>query len=156
MPSTEQAPPPSPAALLAVLGSGLGGLFLLVVPFLPFARTYGGGELDFLAGEVRPRFDEPAGWLFVIAGAVAVLLPVLALAVRNPAWLLGTLVPGLTAIGLTLWFVTQRLPEYARLGLGVDLETGGMLCYAAGPLLVASTIPAFVVTRARLRAQAPT
>ncbi|GIJ48927.1 hypothetical protein Val02_58130 [Virgisporangium aliadipatigenens] len=152
MPSTEQAPPPSPAALLAVLGSGIGGLILLAVPFVPFARVYG----DWLVSDVRPRFDEPAGWVCVLAGVVAVLLPVLALALRNPAWLLGALVPGLAAIGLTLWFVTQRLPAYTRLNMSVDLRVGGMLCYAAGPLLIASTIPAFIVTRARLRAQDPT
>jgi hypothetical protein len=147
MPSTEQAPPPSPAALLAVLGTGLGGLLLSAVPLLPFARTDGG--LAALRGEVHL----PAGWIIGLAGAVALLLPALALTRRNPAWLLGALLPGLVSVGMTGWFVSQRLPEYARLGLSVDLAIGGMLCYAAGPLLIASTIPAFVVTRARLRGQ---
>jgi hypothetical protein len=153
MPSMEQAPPPSPAALLAVLGSVLGGLFLLAVPFLPFAHR--SGDTEWLNGPLYAGFGEPAGWICVVGGLVALTLPALALALRNPAWLLAAPLPALVAIGMTLWFVTHLLPLYARLGVTVDLGVGGMLCYAAGPLLIASAVPAFVVTRARLRSRAP-
>lgn len=143
--------PPPLLAVLTVGGSVAGGLLILSTTFLPAAT----GTSRWLGDiSVRPRGMDEIG-VAVVLGAVAILLPALALGRRNPLWMIGTVFPGMAALCVSVWFLTVRIPELTRLASTVEIGLGWITGTAGAILLVSSGLAAVFLTRSVRLAMTP-
>ena len=130
-------------------GLGFAGAAMLVVaPFLPLAYINLLGE----SIEARPGWGG-GGWGLVLCGLVAAAFPAAAIALRNPIWATGVILPSIVAIGWSGWYAFSRIPDMARLADSATLGAGGMLFVFSGPVLLIGGMGALIAAYGRLRGE---